>query len=124
MTVRSASAIRIVIIQADIQASNGLVHIIDGVLIPQTVNVTDIDGSGLEVSFFPNPVQDYLNIKITDQAVRSMDVSLIDLAGRRVRNFQVANGGSITNISQLPAGVYTLELRINGETYSKQIMKQ
>lgn len=109
---------------ADLTADNGVVHVIDVVLIPAIVNVTDIDGSGLDVQFFPNPVQDRMNVRINDLSINTMEISLINMAGQRLNNRTLTNGNNIIDFTQLPAGTYTIEINIDGTTYSKQVIRQ
>ncbi len=109
---------------ADLLASNGVVHVIDAVLVPLIVNVTNIDGAGVEVEFFPNPVQDKMNVQVNDLDIRNMSVSVISMNGQRINQWTLGSGSNLIDFSRVPAGAYTLEINIDGKAYSKQIVKQ
>lgn len=108
----------------DLLASNGVVHVIDAVLVPLIVNVTNIDGAGVEVEFFPNPVQDKMNVQVNDLGIRDMNVSVINMNGQRINQWTLGSGSNLIDFSRVPAGAYTLEINIDGKAYSKQIVKQ
>lgn len=112
------------VIMADLQATNGIVHVIDMVLVPAIVAVTNFDGAGLEVTFFPNPVQDQMNVRIEDASITEMNISVININGQRISNWSLGNGNNLIDFSKVPAGTYTLEIQLDGETYSKQVVKQ
>ncbi|MEM7574687.1 MAG: fasciclin domain-containing protein [Bacteroidota bacterium] len=117
------------IIVPDLVARNGIVHVIDQVMVPQpvidfVVGTEDISASGLEISFFPNPVQEELHINATDVRIQDLQVGLINMNGQRLGQYQFGNGQHRIDVAQLPAGAYTLELTIDGEVYSTQILKK
>jgi len=124
VTVSTPQSAVATVIDADIEASNGVVHVIDVVLIPAIVAVNDIDGAGFDVEFFPNPVQDRMNVRINDLRIEDMNVSVVNMAGQRLNNQVLTNGNNIIEFTRLPAGTYTLEINIDGNVYSKQIVKQ
>ncbi|MEL6141016.1 MAG: fasciclin domain-containing protein, partial [Bacteroidota bacterium] len=124
VTVSTPQSVVATVIMPDIEASNGVVHVIDMVLIPAIVAVSDIDGAGFDVEFFPNPVQDRMNVRINDLQIEDMNVSLINMAGQRLSNQVLTNGNNIIEFTTLPAGTYTLEINIDGNIYSKQVLKQ
>lgn len=68
-------------------------------------------------SIFPNPVEDQLNIQMTDKLVGHGDYRIIDSKGSLIsRGLIVANGASITeqvDVSNLAAGSYTFQLLTN-----------
>lgn len=108
----------------DLQASNGVVHVIDAVLIPAIVAVNEIDGAGIDVEFFPNPVQNEMAVRVNDANIQEMTVSVVNLNGQRLSNWTMNNGTNFVDFSVVPAGTYTLEINIDGTVYSKQIIKQ
>ena len=124
VTVTTPQAVVATVTQPDLTASNGVVHVIDMVLVPALVNVSDIDGSGLDVQFFPNPVQDRMNVQINDLDINTMEISLINMLGQRLNNQTLVNGNNIIDFTQLPAGTYTIEINIDGAIYSKQVVRQ
>ncbi|MEM9835345.1 MAG: fasciclin domain-containing protein [Bacteroidota bacterium] len=112
------------IIEFDLAGSNGFVHVIDAVLIPAIVNVRNIEESGLDVQFFPNPVQNQMTVNISDVSIETVKVAVLNLNGQRLSNWSFGNGNNLVDFTQLPAGTYTLEIDIDGALYSKQIVKQ
>ncbi len=113
-----------VVTVADLLASNGVVHVIDMVLIPLIVDVRDLDAAGIDVTFFPNPVKDQMNVQINDLNLQDMRVSIINLNGQRLNQWTLGNGSNFIDFSRVPAGAYTLEINIDGKLYSKQVVKQ
>lgn len=87
-------------------------------------NVQDIEQSGLDMSFFPNPTSDVLNIESRDATIQNYRVILTDANGRVLRNNRFNGTVNQINFATLPTGVYTLQLEVNGNVYSKQIVKQ
>ncbi|MEM6773063.1 MAG: T9SS type A sorting domain-containing protein, partial [Bacteroidota bacterium] len=86
--------------------------------------VRDIEESGLDMSFFPNPTADVLNIETTDASIQSYRVILTDANGRVLRSNRFNGTVNQINFTTLPTGVYNLQLEVNGSVYSKQIVKQ
>lgn len=95
---------------ADIVADNGVVHVIDAVLLPQTTNSV----SQLEVSnfTFPNPVNSYINIPTTN----NVNVQIMTVGGQMVLN-QSFNGSVNINTDNLSNGIYVMKL--SGENYNQ-----
>lgn len=124
VTVQTVGSPIATVIIPDLEASNGVVHVIDKVLLSILVSVQNIDESGLDVKFFPNPVQNYMSVQIDDVTTEEVEVSVINMNGQRVNNWVLGNGNNVINFTSLPAGTYTLEVNIDGQLYSKQVVKQ
>jgi hypothetical protein len=78
------------------------------------------------VTIWPNPFQSYITIGITTTKETNLDIRLVDVNGRIVKNMnQRAPKGTsqvtINNLDQLPAGVYLVEItdQAAGTTFQK-----
>ncbi|RTQ49688.1 T9SS type A sorting domain-containing protein [Hymenobacter gummosus] len=73
------------------------------------------------VSLYPNPSTGELRLQ-APLRLEGRPVTLYDLAGRRVLTTTVRNNR--LSVAQLPAGVYSLVLQLDGETIHKRLVKQ
>jgi hypothetical protein len=101
---------------ADVTADNGVVHVIDKVLLPSASSI--LDNEQINVEVYPNPTVDFINLK-TDEAV---SYDLIDLSGKVLLSGNVSNSASI-NISNLNAGSYILSVVANNKALNYSITK-
>jgi hypothetical protein len=93
---------------------------VSGVAVEENVSL-------IEFVAFPNPVQDVLNVKFDNYGASNMQLDLYDLQGRNVRAF---HNGSIAgakqqmsyNVSDLDAGIYLLNLTMNGNVYTQKVI--
>jgi photosystem II stability/assembly factor-like uncharacterized protein len=74
-----------------------------------------------EYSFYPNPVQDVLNINVGVQNYEPLQIEIFDILGKKLIESQISAGAKDWNfdMERLPAGMYIL--KINSKFYS--IMK-
>lgn len=75
----------------------------------------------LPVTVFPNPVSDMLNIQLADIDANT-SLRLLDNQGRLVRQYD--NAPHTLDVSQLPRGIYWLELASNGKTALRKVVKE
>lgn len=76
---------------------------------------------GALVSMFPNPTTGDLTLQ-APLRLEGLPVAVYDLAGRAVLTATVRNGR--LSVAALPAGVYTVTFRLNGEAIHKRLVKQ
>ncbi len=112
------------VIVPNIYAGNGIVHVIDAVLLPNIVSVREVGESGFGISFFPNPVSDYLMMDIQEAGVEDIDLILFNSIGQPVRTWQSVEGRRSFDLHDLTTGTYFLEIRINGKSFHKKLLKQ
>ncbi len=83
-----------------------------------------IANSGLELSFFPNPTVDVINIVNSDAKINRFTVLVSDMQGRFLMGRQFDAAQNALDLTALPKGIYNLSLLINNKTYSQQVVKQ
>jgi len=83
-----------------------------------------IENSGLKLDFFPNPTANVLNIRNDDPTILNYDVLVADQMGRVLKAARFGGANGRIDMTNLPAGVYNLRLMVNGNIYSKQVVKQ
>ena len=81
--------------------------------------VTDFEINGLQV--YPNPAVNSLKFSLDNLSETS--VAVYDTNGRRVLETSIDQNNSI-DVSGLNKGVYLIQLEIEGQTVSKQFIKQ
>ncbi len=92
---------------ADIVTDNGVVHVIDAVLLPTLTNVRKLEAVQLKI--YPNPTSDLLNITLpNNMSEASIIANISDMTGRLVSNVQLTQSSNLLDISQLVAGTYIL----------------
>ena len=101
----------------DVLAYNGVAHVIDAVLLPPTTVVSN--NNNIEVSVFPNPTQDLINVVYSGQA----QYSLTDLSGKVIESGNL-NGNAQLDLSNLSKGMYLLSLHGNNGFNVSTIAKQ
>lgn len=85
------------------------------------VGTSEVDWNSNEVTVGPNPGHDYLQISNTNQAIQS--IRLIDLTSKQlIKKADLPDGGKL-DISDLPQGLYFLEIQKNGYMIGKKILK-
>ncbi|MDA3823887.1 MAG: T9SS type A sorting domain-containing protein [Bacteroidales bacterium] len=78
-----------------------------------------------DVQVYPNPVKDYLNIKLKDPVDKNIGLEIYDISGKRVFVSELyADGGSSfqLNITAFSSGFYVLRLVLGETTYTGKIL--
>ena len=76
-----------------------------------------------EVDIFPNPVSDFLHIKVSEK-LKNAHCYLTAPDDRVVKNFSLSSGEEyITSVEDLPKGVYILKIIENDRMATYKIVK-
>jgi photosystem II stability/assembly factor-like uncharacterized protein len=97
--------------------ANGVweVNITTGLIAPLSVN---------DISVFPDPCVDLVQVTIPDLTVTTAQVSLYNLAGKELIHKTVSNNIFSVDLHSLASGNYILLVNSNNQTYRKSIIKQ
>ena len=105
---------------ADIETENGIVHVIDAVLLPP-VNTTELPQS--EANVYPSPANTVINVDFVDGQFDNPTIYIIDNQGRAIRNIRNATSGQIIDVSDMQNGMYTIVISDNQLSIKKRITK-
>ena len=103
------------VITPNVQADNGVVHIIDAVLVPSLANISELNSTNFELS--PNPSSDVIKISYFS----ATEFSIINNNGSVVKTGNVLNNE--ISVSDLENGTYFLQLSNNEGTYQAKFIK-
>ena len=108
---------------ADILADNGVVHVIDAVLLPPPSSTNDVDNNiGLEI--IPNPAVDRLKIKISNSNPFAELLEIVDIQGRAFVSQTNVSLVEHVEISLLPSGIYFVKVRTKDGFSISKFVKQ
>ena len=79
----------------------------------ETETTQETNAAVLDVSVFPNPTSDLVNIRINHSSIEQVVVSIIDLQGKEVYNGKYAGVSNVIGIStaSFAASTYMLTLK-------------
>lgn len=100
---------------ADVTADNGVVHVIDMVLVPSPLGTEDVNKETLNV--YPNPAVNELFITNSSNT----NFQIIDIKGSIILNGEAKKS---IDVSSLTKGVYVLNLISDQEVSTHRIVKQ
>lgn len=102
----------------DLEADNGMVHVIDGVLLPPTAGINKNELNGFDV--FPNPTADFINVKVEDFDLK--DVSILNNVGQVVKVTPLTSNETRINVLDLAPGNYTIVVQGQGESKYERLI--
>jgi hypothetical protein len=79
----------------------------------------------IDVSIYPNPVQNQLNLKFANSNFETIDLQMFDASGRTVLKVaDISSKGSEykVDVSKMNNGIYLLKLNTSGKTITKRIL--
>ena len=75
-----------------------------------------------EPNIYPNPVQDLLTIENIN-AEKNAISTIYDISGKEVRTFTITKSSVQVDVSDLPAGIYFINIRSESDNINKRIIK-
>lgn len=103
----------------DNNADNGVVHIIDAVLVPV---VAGVEENEMEVSVYPTVSQDFINLNFTDSD--SKDIQLISAAGQVIYNAKSNSSSETIDLSNFSNGTYVLKIQSKTGLFNGRVIKK
>lgn len=110
--------------------ANGWGWIIDNLRIQFPVSAKIIDDNSANVSVYPNPVDDILNINIRNESgIENAEIEIFSMVGKKIFYKQTGKTGSIglqqIQLGSYPSGVYLLTIRKEGKIiFSDKIIRK
>ncbi|MDE0870713.1 MAG: fasciclin domain-containing protein [Flavobacteriales bacterium] len=93
------------VIVPDLTADNGVVHVIDAVLLPTISGIEEAE-KGLALQLFPNPVSQDM-VQLTGNWDAGSTLVVCDASGRLVFSQPMSSGTHTWNVEGLPVGMYS-----------------
>lgn len=101
--------------------TNGLSVVSEAIL--KSVSIPD--GFNMEsIKVYPNPASDQLAIFVPNSLSDQLHVLITDMHGKNYMKTELLSGKSTINISQLPPGVYMLQLQYKENVHVRRIVIQ
>jgi len=80
------------------------------------------------LSIYPNPSSDFVQLSLNIMDAADLQINIVNVMGQKVATRDYGNlmGSQVLplNVSKFPAGIYTVEVLINGTLATKQFVKQ
>jgi hypothetical protein len=76
-----------------------------------------------EIKIYPNPVSDFLEIRLFEPDVNDLDISIIDQLGREKIHLLIDGHGGQLDVRALPPGMYILRVRCTESTFVNKLVK-
>ncbi len=92
------------VIVADLEADNGVVHVIDAVITPTATGIEDRIATAGNVTIYPNPAREFVNISFEVVNPSEIRIEMYDMIGQQVR---------IQDEGYSYEGSYNVELPVN-----------
>lgn len=110
---------------ADIVTVNGVVHVINAVLVPTTLSVDQISSLNA-MSLYPNPSVDQFSISLDMAQSENVSIDLMDITGKIVysKNLgKLSSGQNIENIdvTNLESGLYMANITIGNKNIATKV---
>ena len=105
---------------ADIQTDNGVVHVIDAVLLPSVSAVGNFEIVKNVFSIFPNPASANITVSRTQDLPSNLSLELYDITGKLMKNWNTVEDIQLLNISEFNAGRYFIKMTDNSSFSSYQ----
>ena len=83
-----------------------------------------LSGATFAVTLYPNPVSDFLNIKIDESNFTSATVKINDVSGRTIISSQLNKTNNQVDISALNKGMYIVEISHKQSIFTQKINKR
>lgn len=87
--------------------------VVQGVLQPFEISITlgvEIKDISLNLSVYPNPTANYLNLKIKNSEFPLLTYYLFDIQGKLIEKNKTAGNKTAINMINLPSGTYFLKI--------------
>jgi uncharacterized surface protein with fasciclin (FAS1) repeats len=101
---------------ADVTAENGVVHIVDRVIMPYPLGNNEVDNITLDV--YPNPATDFIQLA---GAAGKGSVTLFDITGKMIFNETNVALTNALDVSGLTSGAYIM--KVEGEAIAPKTLK-
>ncbi|MFT6334991.1 MAG: putative surface protein with fasciclin (FAS1) repeats, partial [Halioglobus sp.] len=108
------------VIAADIVTENGIVHVIDVVLLPP-VGTEELPSS--EVNIYPSPASNLVTVDFENNQFDDPTIYILDNNGRAIRNIKNAQSGQVIDVSDMQNGMYTVVISDAQFSITKRITK-
>lgn len=94
---------------------------LDTIVLDTNLSSDDFNTSSANISIYPNPVNDVVNISSPDFEIQT--ISITDINGRVVKNIKVNNTTTNINVSDLNSGVYFMSVNTLDGNIIKKFVK-
>jgi uncharacterized surface protein with fasciclin (FAS1) repeats len=106
---------------ADIQASNGVIHVIDAVLLPPSiVGVDPVSVGRIQVS--PNPATSFIQIALPTDMIGEKNIYLMNGEGKAMVSQRTLDTKVQLDVNSLSSGIYFLRIDTNSGSYFDKII--
>ena len=110
------------VIIADLEADNGVVHVLDAVLLPGTSSVKEADFNEIDIAVSPNPASDVLNIQMSEN--ENYKIELLTVDGQLIFQSKINSTVGEIQLNSYNPGMYLLRVSSDEGSTVKRVIKQ
>jgi hypothetical protein len=108
---------------ADIMTDNGVVHVINAVLMPPVTSASATRNNEMQFRLYPNPATTNLIVEVNgDSELRGSTLAILTMEGRKINEMVVNESRVSLNTSSFKPGMYLVVLKGNNQIHTERLV--